>query len=59
MVCAMLTKFSTPAWGTILRVAYVTSLATKLSDTWGSEFGKVRINVCDTEGKKFRINLYY
>lgn len=39
MVCALLTSV-VPAWTPALKVGYVASLATKLSDTCGSEIGK-------------------
>jgi uncharacterized protein (TIGR00297 family) len=39
MVCAALTGVL-PSWSTVLQVGYVASLATKLSDTFGSEIGK-------------------
>jgi uncharacterized protein (TIGR00297 family) len=39
MTCAMLT-YTLPAQAAILKVAYVASLATKLSDTFASEIGK-------------------
>jgi uncharacterized protein (TIGR00297 family) len=39
MVCAMLTYFI-PSQSETLQVAYVASLATKLSDTFASEIGK-------------------
>ena len=40
MICAMLTYFLPTSFGHMLRVAFVASLSTKLSDTCGSEIGK-------------------
>ena len=39
MICAMLTYFI-PDYAEVLKVGFVASLATKLSDTFGSEIGK-------------------
>ena len=39
MICAILT-YLVPSYAELLKVGYVASLATKLSDTFGSEIGK-------------------
>lgn len=39
MICAIL-SYVWPAYSNVLRLAFVASMATKLSDTFGSEIGK-------------------
>lgn len=46
MVCAALSGIVPVSWVPVLRVGYVASLATKLSDTWGSELGKAYGKTC-------------
>lgn len=41
-MCAVASAFWLPKWATLLKVGYVSSLATKLSDTFASEVGKVK-----------------